>query len=119
MQEKYAAGIFLEIVAVVTMLGVLAAIAIPHASQMTVKSRPLSSEAELETIQTAVVEMLQDSVTQTLEPVGPTTDMSLVCTNDTPPLLLSYYLLDTKEAWVKLNCAYSFTADGTVYQYVR
>ncbi len=116
MPEKQAAGLFLEIFVVVVILGLLSAIAIPHVGQMMSKSKLASSETEFQNIQTAVTEMLHDSVTGTLEPVGPTADMGQVHTADSPPLVLKDYLLGMSDGSVRLGCIYSFTANGTVNQ---
>jgi type II secretory pathway pseudopilin PulG len=116
MQEKQVAGIFLEIFVVVVMLGLLSAVAVPHLGQMMSKSKSVSLETEFQNIQTAVTEMLYDSNIGTLEPVGPTADMSRVHTTDTPPLVLMDYLLGVKDGSVRLGCTYSFSADGTVNQ---
>lgn len=116
MQERQAASFFLEILVVVVILGLLSAVAVPHVGQMLNKSKTVSLETELQNIQTAVTEMLCDSETGTLKPVGPTDNMSEVQTSDTPPLILSDYLLDEGNASNDLVCTYSFTADGTVDQ---
>ena len=116
MQEKQVAGLFLEIFVIVTILGLLSAVAVPHVGQMMSKSKFVSLETEFQNIQTAVTEMLHDSISDTLEPVGPTADMGQVHTADTPPLVLKDYLLDVKDGSVKLGCTYSFSTDGTVNQ---
>jgi type II secretory pathway pseudopilin PulG len=116
MQEKQVAGVFLEIFVVVVILGLLSAVAVPHVSQMMSKSKFTARETEFQNIQTAVIEMLHDSIIGTLEPVGPTADMSWVHTTDTPPLILTDYLLGVKDGSVRLGCTYSFSADGTVNQ---
>ena len=72
MQEKQATGVFLEMLIVVVILGLLAAIAMPHVSQLFGKGKAEAWEAELHNIQTATVAMLFDSGTGTLVPVGPT-----------------------------------------------
>ena len=116
MQDKQVAGLFLEIFVVVVMLGTLSAIAIPHVSQMIHKSKVEARETEYQDITIAVAEMLLDSNSGTLEPIGPTTDMSTVHTRgDDTPLVLSDYLLGGKET-LTLGCSYAFTADGTVLQ---
>ena len=116
MQEKKAAGIFLEIFIVMAILGALFAIAIPRVGQMIHKAEATSQESELQNIQTAVIEMLYDSTTGTLEPVGPTADMSEVRTSDTPPLVLADYLLGLDGGSLNSRCNYTFAADGTVTQ---
>jgi Tfp pilus assembly protein PilE len=76
MQDKQVAGIFLEVFLVVLILGLLLAVAIPHIGQMLSKSKTASQHTEPQNIRTAVTEMLCDSRTGTLEPAGPTDDIS-------------------------------------------
>jgi hypothetical protein len=118
MQEKQASLFFLEIFVIVTVLGLLSAIAIPHAGQMMRQSKAVSREAELHDIQTAVTEMLDDSAAGRLESVGPIADMNLVRTCDTPPLVLKDYLPVMLDSPVKLGYTYGFAADGTVLQMI-
>ena len=115
MQERKAAGFVLEIFVVVAILGTLSAIAIPRVGQMMAKTEAIAQESELHNIQTAVVEMLHDSDTHTLEPVGPTTDMNEVLTSDTPPLILADYL-DKDGGSLSSGCSYTFDAQGNVTQ---
>jgi Tfp pilus assembly major pilin PilA len=117
-KDTQVAGLFLEIFLVVAVLCVLSAIAIPHVGQMIYNNKVESWEDELHDIQTAVTKMLNDSVSKTLEPVGPTRDMCQVYTRDTPPLFLSDYLPDLNGKSLKLKCSYLFSADGTVRQIV-
>jgi type II secretory pathway pseudopilin PulG len=118
MQEKQVAGLLLEIFVVVLMLSLLLAVAIPHVGQMLSKSKTVSRDTELQNIRTAVIEMLCDSDTGTLVPVGPTNDMSQVHTSDIPPLILSDYLLGKSDGVENEVCTYSLTADGTAIQIV-
>ena len=117
MQEKQVAGLFLEIFLVVAILGTLSAIAIPHVSQMIHKSKAEARATEYQNIQTAVAEMLLESNSGTLEPIGATNDMSKVHTRDDTPLVLSDYLLGGKDT-LTLGCSYAFTADGTIVQMI-
>jgi hypothetical protein len=116
MQEKQVAGLFLGIFLVVAILGILSAIAVPHVSQMIHKSKVEAWETEYQNIQTAVAEMLLDSTCGTLEPIGPTADMSKVHTRDATPLVLADYLLGDDS--LKSGCSYAFTANGTVVQVI-
>lgn len=116
MQQRSASGFFIEIVVVVAILGCLSAIAIPNIGQLINKNKIESYESELHNIQTSVTEMLTDSTTGTLKPVGPTADMSQVQTSDTPPLVLTDYLNGLDGTSVKSGCTYTFDADGTVRQ---
>ena|SRR4030042_2247813 len=116
MQEKNVASLFLEIFVVVAILGTLSAVALPRVGPMFHKGNVASQETELHNIQTAMTEMLIDSVTGTIEPVGPTADMSQVRTTDTPSLALVYYLRGLDGDSVRSHCTYTFTADGAVKQ---
>jgi len=100
----------------VAILGTLTAIAIPSIGKLVNKGKTESCEAEFHNIQTAVTEMLSDSCDGILLPVGPTDNMSRVRTTDTPPLLLSDYLLGLDESCIKTGCSYTFYANGTVNQ---
>jgi type II secretory pathway pseudopilin PulG len=115
-QERTASGFFIEIVVVVAILGFLSAIAIPNVGKLVNKGKIESYETELHNIQIAVTAMLAESTTGTLKPVGPTVDMSQVRTSDTPPLVLTDYLVCLDEAMVKSGYTYIFTANGTVTQ---
>lgn len=116
MEERDGAGFFLEIVVVIAILSCLSAVALPDINRLIGKGKPESRDSELHGIQTAVTEMLVDSAAGTLKPVGPTADMSLVQTSDTPPLVLSDYLFGLDGTSVKSGCSYTFAADGTVIQ---
>ncbi len=116
MQEKQATGFFLETLIIVAVLGALLTVAIPQVARMIGKAEAGSQDAELRNIQTAVVEMLYDSPSGTLEAVGPTADISKVCTSDSPPLLLTDYLHGLEDGLLQSGCSYIFTVDGTVKQ---
>lgn len=114
-KDKETAILFIEIIAVVIILSILSAVAIPHVGQMIYKSKAEARDAELHNIQTAVTEMLYDSSAGTLEPVGPVDDLKQVKTRDPQPLVLSDYLMGEEEC-IKSGCSYLFTSDGTVVQ---
>ncbi|MFC1901414.1 Tfp pilus assembly protein FimT/FimU [Chloroflexota bacterium] len=116
MQDKAGLGFYFEIVVAVLILGSLAAIAIPHVAELIGKGKVESRGTEFHNIQTAVVEMLSESSSGTLEPVGLTADMSKVRTGDTPPLVLTSYLFGLEGTLVRSGCVYSFSTDGTVLQ---
>jgi type II secretory pathway pseudopilin PulG len=116
MQEKQAAGFFLEICIFVALLATLLAVAIPQVGRMVGKAEAGAQESEFHNIQTAVVEMLYDSPSGTLEPVGPTADMSKVRTSDSPPLVLTDYLHGPEAGLLQSGRSYIFTVDGTVIQ---
>lgn len=109
-------GYFLEAFVVIAILGTLSAIAIPRIGHLINEGKVESCESELHNIQTAVTEMLSDSITGTLKPVGPTADMRLVQTTDTQPLVLTDYLNGLSKGSIESGCTYTFTAHGKVTQ---
>ncbi len=114
MQQKYAAGLLVGIFIVLVILGILAAVALPHASQMSYQSQVREREDELLQIKSAVMEMLGESPGGKLVSIGPTADLSLVRTADAEPLYLADYLPAEVSLPLKSGCTYSFTADGLV-----
>ena len=116
MQQKEGLGFFLEAFVILIILAVLSAIAIPNIGGMINKGKNESYDSELHNVQTAVTEMLYDSVAGTLEPVGPTANMSRVQTKDVPPLVLTDYINGLDENFIRSGCTYTYTADGTVTQ---
>jgi len=112
-RRKQVAGFFIISFLVIAVLSILSVIAIPNVSVMIAKNVVEDRTLELYQVQTAVTEMLYQSISRTLRPVGPTTDMSKVCTTDIYPLVLSDYL---EGVTLTSGCSYSFTADGVVVQ---
>jgi len=115
-QEKEGMGYFIEIVVVVALLSLLSAVAIPNIGELLSKGKIESYDSELHNIQTAVIQILVESTAGTLKPVGPTADMSQVQTIDTPPLVLTDYLIGLNDTSVRSGCTYTFAANGTVTQ---
>ncbi len=108
-----------EMLVVVAILGVLAAVAVPNVGKFIGKGKTEAAATELHDIQTAVTAMLSESTTKALTPVAVATgDMDGLTPTDTTPLVLSAYLtgLNT-DGTVKSGKTYTFTADGTVTQY--
>jgi type II secretory pathway pseudopilin PulG len=116
MQNRRVVGYFLEAFVVMAILGTLSAIAIPRIGHLVNEGKVESYDSELHNIQTAVIEMLSDSITGVLKPVGPTADMSQVQTTDTPPLVLTDYLNGLSGDSIESGCTYTFTAHGKVTQ---
>jgi len=119
MQHRHAAGFIVVLFIVLGILGVLAAIAIPHADKMLYSSKTQAREMEFLQIQNAVIEMLRESPIGMLEPIGPTADISKVRTRDTVPLFLTDYLVLEKDNAITSGYKYGFTADGTVIRYAE
>jgi hypothetical protein len=113
MRIRHAAGFWLVSFMIIAVVAILATIAIPHVGQMLAKDGAEKRELELYKVETAVSDMLYQSICHTLEPVGPTSDMSQVHTRDIDPLVLADYLVGVT---VDSGCRYEFAADGTVVQ---
>ena len=126
-----------ELLVVIGILGVIAAVVVPNVGSFIGRGKSESYETELHNIQTSVMAVLTDSTTSVLGGTTPlaaasaTTNMSLVQTTDTTPLVLSNYLtglgaddpstpavVETADPpiYVKTGCTYWFDADGTVHQ---
>ena len=106
-----------ELLVVVAILGVLAAVAVPNVGSFISKGKTESYEVELHNIQTATMAMLADSTAGNVTPVTTATaDMGTVQTGDTTPLILSNYLTGLNGTSVRSSCTYTFTATGTVVQ---
>jgi type II secretory pathway pseudopilin PulG len=111
-------SIFLILVFVtLAILGILAAVAIPHVSDMVYQSTAQERESELLKIRAAVEDMLRESPSGKLISIGPVTDLALVHTADTVPLALTDYLPEDVKTNISSGCRYSFTSDGIVMQY--
>ncbi|MFC1917687.1 type II secretion system protein [Chloroflexota bacterium] len=116
MPQNRGFNFFIEVLAVVVILGSLSAAATPYVSKFIGTGRTEARAAEFHNIQTAVVEMLADSKTGTMQAVGPTSDMNLVRTTDQPPLALNDYLFGLDGTHVSSIYHYSFDINGTVIQ---
>ena len=116
MQHKQAAGFLVGIFIVLAVLGILAAVALPHASQMVYQSKAHERADEFLRIQSAVTEMLEQSTAKTLVSIGPVSDLNLVQTADSQPLKLTDFLPPEVKPNLNSGCQYSFTAEGLVVQ---
>ncbi len=106
-----------ELLVVVAILGVLAAVAIPNVGKFIGKGKTEAYATEMHNIQTATMALLADSTAGVLDAVQTgISDMDLV-TADTSTLLMSAYMtgLNT-DGTVKSGCTYTFALDGTVTQ---
>jgi len=116
MQRKRKIGFILEAIIVLVLIAVLSSIAIPQIEQMVDDEQDELHAEELNDIQGAVAEMLADSSSGTLKPVGPTQNMEQVETNDNIPLVLTNYLKNNGAYIIESGCHYSFSYDGSVTQ---
>jgi len=115
-QHKQGSIFLVGALVTLVILGVLAAVAVPHASDMLYQSTVHEREIELLRICSAVDEMLRESPAGRLVSVGPVTDLSLVHTADADPLNLTDFLPSEMDNHIGSGCRYSFTADGLVLQ---
>jgi type II secretory pathway pseudopilin PulG len=116
MKKQRKMGFVIEAIVVFILVAVLASIAVPQIEQMIVNNHDELRARELGDIQGAVAEMLADSTSGTLIPVGPTRDMGLVKTSDATPLFLTDYLHDNDTFVIESDCQYIFSSDGIVTQ---
>ena len=106
----------IEMLVVVAILGVLAAVAVPNVGKFISKGKTESYEVELHNISTATMAMLADSSAGVLDAAQTgISDMDLV-TADTTKLLSSYMAGLNTDGTVKTDCTYDFATDGTVTQ---
>jgi prepilin-type N-terminal cleavage/methylation domain-containing protein len=114
-----------ELLVVVAILGVLAAVAVPNVGKFIGRGKTEAYATELHNIQTAVMAMLADSITGKIVAVIGEDNMNDIVTTDPvslampdAPLELAAYLtgLDL-DFTVKSPCTYDVTEDGTVTQH--
>lgn len=116
MQRKRKIGFILEAVVVFILIAVLSSIVVPQIEPLINKEPDELRAQELHNIQGAVAEMLADSPSGTLKPVGPTRDMGQVVTDDIVPLVLTGYLGNDGAFIIESDCYYIFSSDGRVTQ---
>jgi len=104
-----------ELLVVVAILGVLAAVAVPNVGKFIGKGKQESYETELHNIQTAVIAMLADAYADELDQAytTPTGDMSTI-TTDNLTVTLDGYLIGLDGTMVRSDCTYTFSKDGKV-----
>jgi len=110
----------IELLVVVAVLGVLAAVAVPNVGKFIGEGKTESYETELHNITTAVMAMLADSASGQLDAaVAATADLSTVLATETAAgdLNLSQYMAGLNaDGTVKSGCTYAFSITGTVTQ---
>jgi hypothetical protein len=116
MPRKRKIRFILEAIIVFVFVAALSSIAVPEIEQMINNDQEELRVQELNDIQGAVAEMLADSPSGSLIPVGPTRDMEQVRTSDAIPLILENYLSSNGDFTIKSDCYYIFTIDGQVTQ---
>ncbi|MDD5435676.1 MAG: prepilin-type N-terminal cleavage/methylation domain-containing protein, partial [Nitrospira sp.] len=111
-----------ELLVVVAILGVLAAVAVPNVSKFINRGKTEAAETELHNIQTAVTAMLTEAATGELDAAyTDVTDMSTVLATETTTgdLNLSQYMTGLNaNNTVKSVYQYDFTQDGVVTQHL-
>jgi len=106
----------IELLVVVAILGVLAAVAVPNVGKFIGKGKQESYDAELHNVQTSTMAMLADSTAGVLDAaVGATADMTSV-TSDGGALNLASYVTGLSGGQITSGCTYAFATDGTVTQ---
>ncbi len=105
----------IELVVVVAILGVLAAVAVPNVGKFIGHGKTQSYDAELHNVQTGVMAMLAESDAQMLDSAyNGINDMDVV-TADNASLILSGYMLGLNaNGTVKTGCTYTISQDGGV-----
>ena len=107
----------IELLVVVAILGVLAAVAVPNVGKFIGKGKNESYEAELHNVQTAAMAMLADSTAGVLDGASTNiTDMDDVVIASENLTLSSYMTGLDADNVVKTGCSYDFATDGTVTQ---
>jgi len=106
-----------ELLVVVAILGVIAAVAVPNVGKFIGKGKTEFYGAELHNVQTAAMAMLADSTAGVLDAAVPATaDMDTVTADAEAKVLSSYMTGLNSDGTVKTGCTYAFTVDGTVIQ---
>jgi type IV pilus assembly protein PilA len=109
-----------ELLVVVAILGVLAAVAVPNVGKFIGKGKTEAAETELHNIQTAVMAMLSEAVSGQLDAAANgVTDLDTVTATKAAAgdLILSAYVTGLNaDGTVKTGHTYDFAVDGTVTQ---
>ena len=106
-----------ELLVVVAILGVLAAVAVPNVGSFIGKGKTESYEAELHNVQTAAMAMLADSTAGVLDATYATTaDMTTIQADSGTKDLADYMTGLSDNGSIKGGCTYAFATDGTVTQ---
>jgi len=106
-----------ELLVVVAILGVLAAVAVPNVGKFIGQGKTESYETELHNVQTATMAMLADSTAGELDGVvAATDDMDTVLADSGTKLLSSYKTGLDSDGKLVSGCTYAFAVDGTVTQ---
>ena len=109
-----------ELLVVVAILGILAAVAVPNVGKFIGQGKTQSYEVELHNIQVAVTAMLVESTSCniTSAPQNGVSNMhNVTATGTSGTLYLSDYLTGLNGTSVKSGCTYDFLADGKVTQH--
>ena len=117
-QRKENGFTLLELLVVIAILGTIAAIAIPNIVKFMDSGREEAYDTEKDNVQTAITTMLYESGTHQIGPdsgtpgaCGPTNDMDLITTADSPQLKLSSYMLGLKSDGTTALEGVTYTVD--------
>ncbi len=110
-----------ELLVVVAILGVLAAVAVPNVGKFIGKGKTEAADTELHNIETAVMAMLSEAASGQLDAVAAgVTDLDTVTATKTAAgdLVLSAYVTGLNaDGSVRTGHNYDFTLTGTVTQH--
>lgn len=110
----------IELLVVITILGIVAAVAVPNVSKFIGTGEPEAYGNELHNIKTGLIAMLSDSASEQLDAaVAATADMDDVVATQSAAgdLVLSNYLTGLNaDGTVKSGCTYTFTVEGGITQ---
>ena len=107
----------LELLVVISILGVLAAVAIPNVGSFIARGKTEAYKTEFHNVQTSVMALLVDSTASVLDSAfTDVSDMDTVTSDNGTKLLSSYLAGLNADGTVDTGCTYSFTTGGIVSQ---
>lgn len=105
----------IELVVVVAILGVLAAVAVPNVGRFIDHGKQESYNTELHNLQTGVLALLAESEAGILDSAyNDIDDMDLVTADNATLVLSSYMFGINADGTVKTDCTYTISQDGGI-----